>query len=679
MKVQLFGLAFFLLHQCKARDDAWQAYEVTGESSVQRSLAVLEAAQLWHYTYRYDRRSGRRQLGPMPDSVEAVLPEAITRVSLPVTLPNGTSSRLEDFRIVDWKMLFMHSVVATQEVQRQLESDMAKVELLEEEAQSIASNVIRLFEGRGKEWKTAAQLTAEAEVAEAEVTVAAAQLKRERIKAQHYRELLEARGHIEMEVRQWEAGSEERLLSYKIELANRRLEEEEKLHVEAELEEERFVRAKDAELLLAWQEGEKLVTTLERERKREASTAAIAATTAALRANEDLELTRIRVRGEEERLKMRELVVATFELIGQGWQKLVGDPELLRRLSFGLLALVGGLVLSWQLLAIAKQQLERWLLRPPLLRSVSRPKYNYLSWLIAGFVPVGARRQWERWTGTPKVTEQQLSGVVLHAALRGKLCKLVTGIASAHKRGAPLRHFLLHGPPGTGKSLLAERIAHLCGLQYAVISGSDLGPLGAAAVSELHRVFSWAKSRRRGLLLVLDEADAALADRGKVELSESARGALNTLLFHTGELSTNFMMVLVTSRPQDLDEAVLDRVDDMIELGVPDEEGRRELVELYYNRFVGGCRSARGCQQDASFEPEPAQERLAANSAGCSARDIAKVLQAVQAAVNGCDEAVLTAKLWDATVSRKLEEIKSKRRLPAAVQEGVEMRAPVVL
>jgi ATPase family associated with various cellular activities (AAA) len=78
------------------------------------------------------------------------------------------------------------------------------------------------------------------------------------------------------------------------------------------------------------------------------------------------------------------------------------------------------------------------------------------------------------------------------------------------------RYFSLH-ILGTlwfsGKTLVARRIAELCGLDYAVMSGGDLAPLGQSAVSELHRLLGWARTCKRGMLLVIDEAEACASDR----------------------------------------------------------------------------------------------------------------------------------------------------------------------
>jgi hypothetical protein len=71
-------------------------------------------------------------------------------------------------------------------------------------------------------------------------------------------------------------------------------------------------------------------------------------------------------------------------------------------------------------------------------------------------------------------------------------------------------------------------------MDYAILSGGDVAPLGGGAVTQLHSTFDWAERSRRGLLLFIDEADAFLGRRND-EMSEGLRGALNALLFRTGE------------------------------------------------------------------------------------------------------------------------------------------------
>ena len=90
------------------------------------------------------------------------------------------------------------------------------------------------------------------------------------------------------------------------------------------------------------------------------------------------------------------------------------------------------------------------------------------------------------------------------------------------------------GTPGTGKTMFARGLAHHSGLDFAILTGGDIAPLGRDAVTELHKLFDWAKTSRKGLLLFIDEADAFLQNRETTKISEDQRNALNAFLFQSG-------------------------------------------------------------------------------------------------------------------------------------------------
>ena len=60
--------------------------------------------------------------------------------------------------------------------------------------------------------------------------------------------------------------------------------------------------------------------------------------------------------------------------------------------------------------------------------------------------------------------------------------------------------------------MAAKRLARTSGMDYAILSGGDIAPLGGNAVTQLHDTFDWAERSRRGLLLLIDEADAFLSE-----------------------------------------------------------------------------------------------------------------------------------------------------------------------
>jgi len=96
---------------------------------------------------------------------------------------------------------------------------------------------------------------------------------------------------------------------------------------------------------------------------------------------------------------------------------------------------------------------------------------------------------------------------------------------------------MFYGPPGTGKTLFAKKLAMKSGLEYAVMVGSDIAPLGPMAIDEINKLFDWAETQPNGIILFIDEADAFLQSRTSSEMSEYSRHAVNSFLYRTGSPS----------------------------------------------------------------------------------------------------------------------------------------------
>ena len=123
-------------------------------------------------------------------------------------------------------------------------------------------------------------------------------------------------------------------------------------------------------------------------------------------------------------------------------------------------------------------------------------------------------------------------------------------------------------------------------MDYAILSGGDVAPMGREGVTAVHKVFDWANTSRRGLLLFIDEADAFLRKRSSVSMSEDLRSTLNAFLYRTGEQSLKCMLVLASNTPEHFDWAVSDRLDEIVEFELPSLEERKRLVQLYFDKFV---------------------------------------------------------------------------------------------
>jgi ATPase family AAA domain-containing protein 3A/B len=215
------------------------------------------------------------------------------------------------------------------------------------------------------------------------------------------------------------------------------------------------------------------------------------------------------------------------------------------------------------------------------------------------------------------------------------------------------------GPPGTGKTMFARGLAHHSGLDYAILTGGDIAPLGRDAVTELHKLFDWAKTSRRGLLLFVDEADAFLQNRETTRISEDQRNALNAFLFRTGTESSNFMMVYASNQPSQFDPAVMDRIDEMVEFGLPGIEERRTMIAMYIDQYLLHPPTwAKTVTTDGIGDAEV--EQVVQQTEGFSGRAISKLAIAWQAAAYGTEGAVLDKDAFFKTVEHHKSSMNMK-------------------
>ena len=91
-----------------------------------------------------------------------------------------------------------------------------------------------------------------------------------------------------------------------------------------------------------------------------------------------------------------------------------------------------------------------------------------------------------------------LEGIILKPELEHQLRVISNAVVNRRKHYAPFRNLLFYGPPGTGKTLFAKQLAKRSGLDFAILTGADVAPLGPLAVHELHKIFDWAETSTNG-------------------------------------------------------------------------------------------------------------------------------------------------------------------------------------
>ena len=205
------------------------------------------------------------------------------------------------------------------------------------------------------------------------------------------------------------------------------------------------------------------------------------------------------------------MVNETLSLIGGGVNSILNDKDRLAMFVGSATALAAGVYASREGARFGFRQLEKYIGQPSLIRETSRGSF---------WKPKSASSSADGGGGI-------LGDVVLGDKLQQRVQRLAVTTANTKKHSAPFRNILFHGPPGTGKTMAAKRLARYSGLEYAVMTGGDVAPLGANAVTKIHETFDWASTSRKGLLLFIDEADAFLAKRGSDVVGTESRAALN--------------------------------------------------------------------------------------------------------------------------------------------------------
>lgn len=360
------------------------------------------------------------------------------------------------------------------------------------------------------------------------------------------------------------------------------------------------------------------------------------------------------------------LAALTLALGSLGEGARVALSEHLHQIVGGVVACALGVYAAREAVALIRFEVQRRLALPKLVRQTSKKS-------VLGDL-------WERVTSVFRcrrdegisAIDEGFRDVVLEPRLATTLRALAVSSKNAKKNGAPLRHAMFYGPPGTGKTMVAQRLALHCGLDFAVMSGGDVAPLGAAAVSEMHKLFEWATRTRRGLVLFIDEAEAFLGVRsgGGGAVSEHRRNVLSALLYHVGTQSDHYMLVIATNRPEDLDRAVVDRIDEALHFDLPQPEARRLILGQYLRQnvfvhvdavedssFVAQLRRLLcACRRVATHKPTPINlgpdlkgatadtlaEMLLPSTQGFSGRELSKLTLTVQAMAFGAEDATLT-------------------------------------
>ena len=183
-----------------------------------------------------------------------------------------------------------------------------------------------------------------------------------------------------------------------------------------------------------------------------------------------------------------------------------------------------------------------------------------------------------------KIPERNLDDLILPVAAR----EIISGLVEEQHRADLLRSYnleprnrvLLAGPPGNGKTSLAEAIADALNIPFVIVRyegviGSYLGE----TAQRISQVFEYARARQ--CVLFFDEFDVVGKERGDTQETGEIKRVVSSLLLQIDALPSYVVVVTASNHPELLDRAVWRRFQIRLELPMP----KQIQIEEWFKRF----------------------------------------------------------------------------------------------
>ncbi|KAF3432766.1 hypothetical protein FNV43_RR23868 [Rhamnella rubrinervis] len=147
----------------------------------------------------------------------------------------------------------------------------------------------------------------------------------------------------------------------------------------------------------------------------------------------------------------------------------------------------------------------------------------------------------------------------------------------------PQKGVLLYGPPGTGKTMLAKAIAKESGAVFINVRISNLMSKWFGDAQKLvAAVFSLANKLQPAIIFI-DEVDSFLGQRRNTDHEALTNMKTEFMALWDGfttDQNARVMVLAATNRPSELDEAILRRLPQAFEIGIPDHRERAEILKV---------------------------------------------------------------------------------------------------
>lgn len=154
---------------------------------------------------------------------------------------------------------------------------------------------------------------------------------------------------------------------------------------------------------------------------------------------------------------------------------------------------------------------------------------------------------------------------------------------------SPPRGILLHGPPGTGKTMLLRSVANETNAHVLTVNGPSIVSKYLGETEEAIRdIFTEARKFQPSIVF-MDEIDSLVPSRNSDDSGETESRVVATLLTMMDGMGDTGRIVIVgaTNRPNSIDAALRrpGRFDQEVEIGIPDVEARDEILTKQFDKM----------------------------------------------------------------------------------------------
>jgi transitional endoplasmic reticulum ATPase len=222
---------------------------------------------------------------------------------------------------------------------------------------------------------------------------------------------------------------------------------------------------------------------------------------------------------------------------------------------------------------------------------------NPVTFVVTNTVPIGTvipnidteivlRKAREEKIGVPRVSYEDIGGLKREIGMIREMIELPLRHPELFERLGidPPKGVLLHGPPGTGKTMIAKAVASETDANFHSISGPEImSKYYGESEKHLREIFEDAEKNAPSIIFI-DELDSIAPKRGETT-GEVERRVVAQLLSLMDGLESRGQVVVIgaTNRLNALDEALRrgGRFDREIEIGIPDRNGRDEILQVH--------------------------------------------------------------------------------------------------